>query len=58
MQIGFASVLPTLECNPTPSKSNRKVLISYDRSLYRQRHKIENLFGKRKDSRRIQPRDT
>jgi len=32
-----------------PSKSNRKVQIPYERSLYRQRHKIENMFGKLKD---------
>ena len=27
-----------------PSKSNRKVQIDHDRMLYRQRHKIENMF--------------
>jgi transposase len=27
-----------------PSKSNRKILIEHDRTLYRQRHKIENMF--------------
>ncbi len=32
-----------------PSKSNRKSPIHYDRSLYRQRHKIENMFGRLKD---------
>ena len=39
-----------------PSKSNRKVQIPYDRSLYRRRHKIENMFGKLKDWRRIHTR--
>ena len=28
-----------------PSKSNRKTPIEHDRLLYRQRHKIENMFG-------------
>ena len=39
-----------------PSKSNRKIQIPYDRSLYRHRHKIENMFGKLKDWRRIHTR--
>ena len=36
-----------------PSKSNRKVPIPYDAVLYRQRHKIENMFGRLKDWRRV-----
>jgi transposase len=32
-----------------PSKANRKVPIDHDRMLYRQRHCIENMFGKLKD---------
>jgi hypothetical protein len=28
------------------SKSNRKVPIEYDRTLYRKRHKIENVFAR------------
>ncbi|MGH8336462.1 MAG: IS5 family transposase [Gammaproteobacteria bacterium] len=39
-----------------PSKSNRKVQIPHDRTLYRQRHRIENMFGKLKDWRRIHTR--
>ena len=39
-----------------PSKANRKILIPHDRVLYRQRHKIENMFGKLKDWRRIHTR--
>jgi len=39
-----------------PSKQNRKVQIPHDRSLYRQRHRIENMFGKLKDWRRIHTR--
>jgi transposase len=36
-----------------PSKSNRKIRIPHDKALYRKRHKIENMFGKLKDWRRI-----
>ncbi|HEY5338730.1 MAG TPA: IS5 family transposase [Rhizomicrobium sp.] len=39
-----------------PSKLNRKIPIHHDRKLYRQRHKIENMFGKLKDWRRIHTR--
>jgi transposase len=39
-----------------PSKANRKIPITHDRALYRQRHKIENMFGKLKDWRRIHTR--
>ena len=39
-----------------PSKINRKVHIPHDRALYRQRHKIENMFGRLKDWRRIHTR--
>jgi transposase len=35
-----------------PSKANRKIPIAHDQTLYRQRHKIENMFGKLKDRRR------
>ena len=38
-----------------PSKTNRKVPIPHDRALYRQRHRVENMFGKIKDWRRITP---
>jgi transposase len=37
-----------------PSKSNRKAPI--DRILYRQHHRIENMFGRLKDWRRIHTR--
>ena len=36
-----------------PSKKNRKVQIEHDAALYRKRHKIENMFGRLKDWRRI-----
>ena len=39
-----------------PSKANRKIPIDHDRMLYRQRHRIENMFGKLKDWRRIHTR--
>lgn len=39
-----------------PSKANRKVHIPHDTSLYRQRYRIENMFGKLKDWRRIHTR--
>jgi transposase len=39
-----------------PSKSNRKRPIEHDRTLYQQRHKIENMFGRLKDWRRIHTR--
>lgn len=39
-----------------PSKSNRKIQIPHDRVLYRKRHRIENMFGKLKDWRRIHTR--
>lgn len=39
-----------------PSKSNRKIQIKHDSVLYRKRHRIENMFGKLKDWRRIHTR--
>ena len=39
-----------------PSKINRKIQIPHNRPLYRQRHKIENMFDKLKDWRRIHTR--
>jgi transposase len=39
-----------------PSKFNRKAPIEHDRILYRQRHRIENMFGRLKDWRRIHTR--
>jgi transposase len=41
-----------------PSKSNRKIAIPHDAVLYKQRHKIENMFGRLKDWRRIHTRVT
>jgi transposase len=39
-----------------PPKANRKIQIDYDKTLYRQRHKIENMFGRLKDWRRVHTR--
>ena len=39
-----------------PSRANRKVPIAHDRKLYQKRHKIENMFGRLKDWRRIHTR--
>ena len=36
-----------------PSKKNRKVQIEHDAILYKKRHKIENMFGRLKDWRRV-----
>ena len=36
-----------------PAKRNRKVQIEHDAALYRKRHKIENMFGRMKDWRRV-----
>jgi transposase len=39
-----------------PPKKNRKFQHEYDKELYKQRHKIENMFGRLKDWRRISMR--
>ncbi len=39
-----------------PSTRSRKTALSYDKTLYRQRHRIENMFGRLKDRRRIATR--
>jgi transposase len=39
-----------------PSKANRKSPIPHDPALYRQRHRIENAFGRLKDWRRVATR--
>jgi transposase len=36
-----------------PSSRSRSRSIPYDKALYRQRHRIENMFGRLKDWRRI-----
>ena len=39
-----------------PSSRSRNIPYPYDKTLYRQRHKVENLFAKLKDWRRIATR--
>ena len=39
-----------------PSSRSRKTPFNYDKALYRHRHKVENLFAKLKDWRRIATR--
>jgi transposase len=39
-----------------PGRKNRKQAIDYDKALYKQRHKIENMFAQLKDWRRIATR--
>lgn len=39
-----------------PSKKDRKIELPYDEILYRARHKIENMFAKLKDWRRVATR--
>ena len=39
-----------------PSKSNRKIQIPYDRTRHRKHHRIEKMFGKLKEWRRIHTR--
>jgi transposase len=39
-----------------PPKSKRKAKIPFDKALYKSRHKIENMFGRLKDWRRIHTR--
>ena len=38
-----------------PPTASRKVQLPYDKQLYRQRHKIENLFARLKDCDALQP---
>ena len=39
-----------------PSHRTRKIQHPYDRAIYRQRHKVENMFARLKDWRRIHTR--
>lgn len=39
-----------------PPKKNRKTKIQFNDKLYKQRHKVENMFGKLKDWRRVATR--
>lgn len=51
---GFRNALIAHGITPCiPSQKNRKTQAVYDKTLYRQRHKIENLFSRLQDWRRV-----
>jgi len=53
----FRMALRTKGITPCiPHKKNRKIPQPYDQTLYKQRHKVENMFAKLKDWRRISTR--
>ncbi len=53
----FRAALVEREIIPCiPLKANRKAPIPYDPALYRQRYKIENMFGRLKNWHRIHTR--
>ena len=54
---GFREALTEKGIKPCiPSSRSRKVPIPHDKTLYRQRHKIENMFARLKDWRRVATR--
>ena len=53
----FRDALAKRGCAPCiPSTKSRKIPLPYDKTLYKQRHRIENMFAKLKDWRRIATR--
>ena len=53
----FRNALIDMGISPCiPSRRGRKDVIPHDADLYRQRHKIENMFARLKDWRRISTR--
>ena len=53
----FRAALGKRGCEPCiPSTKSRKIPLPYDKALYKQRHKIENMFARLKDWRRIATR--
>jgi transposase len=53
----FREALTDLKIEPCiPGRANRKAPISYDVDLYKQRNRIERMFGRLKDWRRIATR--
>jgi transposase len=53
----FREALAKRGCEPCiPSTKSRKITLPYNKALYKQRHKIENMFAKLKDWRRIATR--
>lgn len=54
---GFRAALEDLGITPCiPPRENRPVMHAYDTAAYRSRHRIESLFAKLKDWRRIATR--
>ena len=50
----FRSALIDMDITPCiPSRKNRKVQVAHDAALSKKRHKIENMFGRLKDWRRV-----
>jgi len=55
--VEFRNALKSKGIKPCiPPRKGRKDKITYCRQLYKQRHKVENMFGKIKDWRRIATR--
>jgi transposase len=53
----FRNALKDRDIQPCiPPKRNRKTPLSHDANLYRKRHKIENMFARLKDWRRVATR--
>ena len=53
----FREALTFLEITPCiPVRTNRKASVPYDADLYKQRNRIERMFGRLKDWRRIATR--
>ena len=53
----FREALTFLEITPCiPGRTNRKAPVPYDADLYKQRNRIERMFGRLKDWRRIATR--
>jgi transposase len=53
----FREALAKRDCESCiPSTKSRKIPLPYYKALYKQRHKIENMFAKLKDWRRIATR--
>ena len=53
----FRNALIARDIQPCiPSRNNRKVAIAHNKTLYKTRHKIENMFARLKDWRRIATR--
>jgi transposase len=53
----FREALSVLEITPCiPRQTNRKAPVPYDAVLYKQRNRIERMFGRLKDWRRVATR--